>query len=81
MMPKRLAIYNCSTRPYLASLLGTSSMINAATVRVHDHKIHIPRFGVRSRNLINTAATRAMSRTSTEKIAALLVSVGVVNIL
>src|SRR5215208_602484 len=69
------------TQLLLPSLVSTSSMINAATVGVHNHKIHIPKFGPRSRNLINRAATRAMSRTSTEKMAALLVSVGFVNIL
>jgi hypothetical protein len=69
------------TQLLFPSLVTTSSMINAATVGVHDHKIHIPKFGVRSRNLVNTAATRAMSTTSTEKMAALFVSVGFVNIL
>jgi hypothetical protein len=47
---------------------------------VHDHEIHIPKLGVRSRNLINTV-TRAMSRTSSEKMGTIFVSVSFVNIL
>jgi hypothetical protein len=41
-------------------------MSNAATVGVHDHKIHIPKFAVRSRNLIDKAAPVAMNSTRTE---------------
>src|SRR5215210_517160 len=55
-------------------------MINAAAVGVIDHKTHIPMLGVRSRNLINKAAPTDMHSTRTEKMAALLVSVSLVNI-
>jgi hypothetical protein len=55
-------------------------MINAATVGVHDHKIHIPKVGVSSSTLINKATPVAMHSTSTEKMAALVVSVSFVNI-
>jgi hypothetical protein len=57
----------------------TSSMINAATVGVHDHKIHIPRLGASSRLLIAKATAIAITNTSTEKIAAWLVSLSFVN--
>jgi hypothetical protein len=55
-------------------------MIKAAMEGVYDHMAHIPKFGVRSINFINTATT-AVSGTSTEKMAALFISVGFVNIL
>src|SRR5215204_2476167 len=55
-------------------------MIKVATVGVIDHKLHIPGPGERPRNLINSAVPTAMHSTSTEKIAALLVSVRFVNI-
>src|SRR5215204_866612 len=55
-------------------------MIKVATVGVIDHKLHIPGPGERPRNLINSAVPTAMHSTSTEKIAALLVSVSFVNI-
>src|ERR671920_175247 len=67
------------SRACLASLALSATKIRAATVGVPDHKIHIPKLGVRSRNLINTA-TRAMSRTSTEKMGTIFVSVSYVNI-
>src|SRR4028119_1083846 len=55
-------------------------MANATTVGVHDHKIHMPIFGVSSRILINKATPVAMNSTRTEKMAALFVSVSFVNI-
>src|SRR5215210_4593937 len=55
-------------------------MINVATVGVHIHKAARPRPGGRPSALINKASPTAMSSTSTEKMAALLVSVSVVNI-
>src|SRR5215204_1400343 len=57
------------------SLVTTSSMIKAATVGVHDHKVHKAKPGGRSRNLMSKAAPTDRQSTSTEKMAALLVSV------
>jgi hypothetical protein len=48
------------------SLVTTSSMINAATVGVHDHKTQVPNSGVSSRILINKATPVAMNSTRTE---------------
>jgi hypothetical protein len=56
-------------------------MINAPTVGVHDHKTHMPAPGVSSRSLIDSATPVAINSTSTEKMAARLVSVSLVNIL
>src|SRR5215218_6332876 len=55
-------------------------MIKAATVGVNDHKTHIAKPGVSSRNLINKAAPTDMHSTRTEKMAALFVSGSFVNI-
>src|SRR4028119_1478926 len=55
-------------------------MINAATVGVHDHKTHMPMPPESSRILITKAAPVAITSTSTEKMAAWLVSVSFVNI-
>src|SRR5215210_1132101 len=55
-------------------------MINAATVGVISHRANIRRPGVSPSILINTAAPTAMHSTRTEKMAALLVSVSLVNI-
>src|SRR5215211_5450444 len=62
------------------SLVTTSSMIKAATVGVHDHKLHIAKPGGSSRNLMSKAAPKDRHSTRTEKMAALLVSVSFVNI-
>src|SRR5215218_1528653 len=51
------------------SLVTTSSMIKAATVGVHDHKVHKAKPGGRSRNLMSKAAPTDRQSTSTEKIA------------
>src|SRR5215210_6637540 len=40
-------------RDFQPSLVTTSSMIKAATVGVHDHKVHIAKPGGSSRNLMN----------------------------
>jgi hypothetical protein len=55
-------------------------MINAATVGVNDHKVHITGPSGSSRNLINKAAPMDMHSTRTEKMADLLVSVSFGNI-
>jgi len=55
-------------------------MSKVATVGVMDHKLHITAPVEKSRNLINRAAPTDRHSTSTEKIAALLVSVSFVNI-
>jgi len=55
-------------------------MINAATVGVIDHKVHIAKPGGSSRNLMTKAAPKDMHSISTEKMAALLVSASFVNI-
>jgi hypothetical protein len=55
-------------------------MIKVAPVGVIDYKLRIPGPGERPRNLINRAVPTDMHSTSTEKIAALLVSVSFVNI-
>src|SRR5918995_2529406 len=62
------------------SLVTTSSMINAATVGVIDHNVQKAKPGGSSRNLMSKAAPTDRHSTSTEKIAALLVSVSFVNI-
>src|SRR5918994_4390078 len=56
-------------------------MINAATVGVHDHKTHMPGFGVNLGSLIVKATPVATTSTSTEQILAWLVSLSLVNIL
>jgi hypothetical protein len=58
----------------------TSSMIKAATVGVKDHMVNRTKPWGRSRNLINKAAPTDRQSTSTEKIAALLVSLSFVNL-
>src|SRR5215216_556383 len=55
-------------------------MINVATAGVDDHKAAKPKSGVSSSILSNKASPTAMHSTSTEKMAALLVSVSFVNI-
>src|SRR5215216_7086518 len=55
-------------------------MIKAATVGVHDHKLHIAKPGGSSRNLMSKAAPKDRQSTRTAKIAALLVSASFVNI-
>jgi len=55
-------------------------MINAARAGVDIHTANIAKPGGISSILINKAAPTAMHSTSTEKIAALLVSVSFVNI-
>jgi hypothetical protein len=62
------------------SLVTTSSMIKAATVGVIDHNVQKAKPGGSSRNLMSKAAPTDRHSTSTEKIAALLVSVSFVNI-
>src|SRR5215212_197868 len=54
-------------------------MIRVAAVGVHDHMENMTGFEVISRNLISRAAPTARLSTSTEKMTALLVSVGLVN--
>jgi hypothetical protein len=55
-------------------------MIKAATVGVIDHNVQKAKPGGSSRNLMSKAAPTDRHNTSTEKIAALLVSVSFMNI-
>jgi hypothetical protein len=62
------------------SRVTTTSMISAASAGVNMYKAAATNSEVMPSALITKAATRAMHSTSTEKMAALLVSVSFVNI-